>query len=387
MSKYCTSPWVSLFVHHDNKVKSCCAGRWDWGDLSTQSLNEIMNNPEVLQLKNNIRNGVPNSYCINCVEVEKLGTPSQRETFSHFEIRDEIYHSDNAFQLQHLDIRWTNLCNLNCVYCNKGWSTTWQKVMGIPVNPMHYDFHDKILNYIDENGKQVKEVILAGGEPLLQRQNVQLVQSLQDDASINVISNLSINLSSSPVYRALLNKRVNWTVSMDNINDRFEYVRHGAKWEQMLENLNILKTVKNFNVVLFPVYNIYNCTRLIEFFDFVNEMNLGTHWQLLTTPYYMSPYNFSDKIKQLAINEIEKLFESSTYAKFCKNTTLCHEQTKTFLSSVLKELKNSTEPSADIPFLKWIEEYETKYANDVITFKVLYPELFAALHEPTSIGK
>ena len=379
MSKYCTSPWVSLFVHHDNKVKSCCAGRWDWGDLSTQPLDQIINNPKVQQLKNDIRNGIPNSYCGYCADVEKLGSNSQREYFQQFEISDETYNSDNAFQLQQLDIRWTNLCNLNCVYCNPGWSTTWQKAMKMPIDAMHYDFHNKILNYINENGKQVKAVILAGGEPLLHRQNVQLVQSLEDNASIDVITNLSINLSSSPVYRELLKKRVNWTVSIDNINDRFEYVRHNANWEQMLENLKILKSVENFSAMLFPVYNIYNCTRLIEFFDFANEVNMGMHWQMLTSPNYMCVYNFSDKVKQLAIDEIEKLFASETFAKFCSNPLVQTEQSKTFLTSVLKELKNSTVTNADAPFLKWVKEYETKYATDVKTFRTLYPELYMVM--------
>lgn len=376
MKSYCTSPWISLFVHHDNKVKSCCAGKWDWGDLAKTPLDEILNDPKVQKLKSDIRNGVFNSYCSYCKTTEDAGGESQRKYYEQFKVSDDIYNSNDKFELQALDIRWTNLCNLNCVYCNAGWSTTWQKVLNMPLNPMHYDFHDKILDYIEVNGKKVNSVILAGGEPLMHRQNVTLIKNLSDDAKIDVITNLSIKLSSSLVYKELIKKKVNWTISIDNIGEKFEYVRHGARFNQICENLNIIKNVANFTVMLFPVYNIYNCTRLIEFYNFANEMNLPIHWQMLTQPKFMNVHELSTEIKELAKIEIYKLFDSEIFKKY--NELQGYQQGYDFFNNILTNL-DKTNDTKNNELKNYINIYQKKYATDVMPFAELWPELYVHL--------
>jgi len=382
MDHYCKSPWMSLFVYDDGKVKSCCAGQWDWGNLKEQSLEEIINSTKVKQLRQDIINGVPNSYCSYCKGCEDNAGESQRQYFDKFKMEDEKLYDADVFDLMMVDMRWNNLCNLNCAYCDTLWSTTWQKLKGFPMPDLKTNHYVSVLHLVRDSRDNMEAIIMGGGEPLLHTQNVELLQSLNDDIHIDIMTNLSTNLSHSAVFAELVKKKdVNWCVSFENIGDEFEFVRHGASWSRMTTNLNMVKSLPSHSRMLKPTYNLLCATRLKEVYKLANELDFNVHWQTLIHPDQLCVTSFSRPVRQACVQAIEELFSSEEYNTFKARAR--HNQSDEFFRHLRKEImtKNLQPESGNVDqkFRSWLYEYETKYAKDVKKFHELWPELDALI--------
>jgi MoaA/NifB/PqqE/SkfB family radical SAM enzyme len=360
---YCKSPWTGLFVQLNGQAKTCCSGAYVLGNLNTNSIENILTSSKIINIRQDILDGKIPSYCSYCKNVEIEVDQSQRQYFDQFELTD---HVSTHYDLQTVDIRWNSLCNLNCVYCHEGRSTTWQQVKGIPIKPMYYDYYEELLVYLEQHKDRVNKLILAGGEPLLHKQNVQLLEQCRDDVVVDVITNLSIPLESSPVFRALANKQnVKWSVSMETLGQRFDYVRHGANWEQILKNLQELKKLDNHNVALLPLYCIYSATSVKEFAQFTQNLGVTVSWQKLVTPPYMDTNNFSEPIRNLAKQHIKSLLDQEYHMKF--------------FQPLYQALDRPPRRTVDQKFVDWTSIYESRYSNQVGDFQRLWPELFEIL--------
>lgn len=370
---YCKAPWTTLFLHPNGDVKCCCAGTVPWGNLNNSNLEDLIVSPTVLAIKADIIAGIPNEFCDRCVESERLSGDSQRSYFDQFEIADEKLAQNDAFELHSLDVRWNNLCNLNCVYCSEDWSTNWQKAKQIPISPMLLPYHDQVLEFVENHSRTIDSVILAGGEPLLQKQNVKLLETLASDAHIDVITNFSIDVSRSSVFQSLRQRElnVNWSISMDNVGLQLEYVRHGVKWPLLVENF---KLIENQNIMLFPVFCIYCVDQLIELYEFAVAVKAEVHWQQLIGPSYLNVSNFSQPVRTHAQQRIKELLEHSVLQEY--NVYGEGSHFIDFLHHALEQLSETPESECDLKFRDWTAEYEEKYVSaEIESFDKLWPEL------------
>jgi len=383
MEHYCKSPWMSLFVYNDGKVKSCCAGSFDWGDLKENSLQEIIQSPKVKKLRKDIAEGRHNSYCDVCKECEERVGKSSRDYYEKFKMTEEELLNPDLFDLRMVDMRWNNLCNLNCVYCSSIFSTTWQKVKGEIIPDLRTNHYVTVLNEVNNNASKMEAIIMGGGEPLLHTMNVELLQSLPSDIHIDVMTNLSTNLGHSEVFQALKNKtRVNWAVSMENIGEQFEFVRHGADWNKMYNNLKTITKIPGHFKLLHPTYNILSATNLIKLYTLIAELDLDVHWQGLINPAELDVFNFSPNVLDYCIQCIDELFNSDVFKKHITATRFINNPEfltdKDFLTFTRTELEKKKQQSynyIDKDFRVWITNYNLKYAADVKSFEELWPEL------------
>jgi molybdenum cofactor biosynthesis enzyme MoaA len=118
------------------------------------------------------------------------------------------------FDLHTVDVRWTNLCNFACVYCGPEFSSKWSTELKIhPKVPDQQQLMD-FKNYIYDHAGQLKHVYLAGGEPLLMKENLILLEKLNPDANIRINTNLS--KVDTRVFEAICEfPNVHWTVSVE----------------------------------------------------------------------------------------------------------------------------------------------------------------------------
>lgn len=369
---YCKAPWTALFLHPSGGVKCCCSGYADWGNIKEENIEDILNKPIVKQLRQDIIGGVENQYCHSCREQERLSSTSQRSYFDKFTIPDYKLQDPNLFELYSLDIRWNNLCNLSCVYCNEQWSTTWEKIKGIPINPAKRPYHENILNYIKENGKNVESIIVAGGEPMMHKQNVQLLESLNEDVDIGFITNLTIDLKNNQVYNILkTRKNVTWSISLEGSGDAFEFIRRGAKWDKMRENLDILKSnlAGNQSLFFFSVWCLLSTNRLVEFYKLAEEYQAKVHWQQLIGPEELNLFKFSDPVRKFAYDKVCELLEHP----LTKNVSYGLNFLQHGKDEILNDL---THDPIDLKFRSFIKSYE-QHSN--LKFADIWPELDAII--------
>ena len=364
--KYCAAPWKSLHLNFDGKIKTCCA--------ATTELDTLIGSNELLEVKKSIQQGVLHPvYCENCIQNENAVGRSEREWHNNLNPEFDVRTADlNEHVPTLVDIRWTNLCNLACVYCSSFFSSKWGDILGNSVKNNINAKYQEVIDYVNQHKMQVKEVALVGGEPLLMKENAKLLDILSDDVLVTVISNMTIDFDKFPTPQKLLQRsRVGWSMSFENVGKRFEYVRWGSTWDQLNKNVTtVSKKMQNsdHHGGIHAVYNLYNCTRLCELKEYAESNNITILWQEVYGD-HLNPVLHNDKVRKLAIKEIQKY----------RNTFEISKSDATFLNNKEKNLQQGTTDQSN-EFLMFTENIENRWHLDQKgKFQELWPELAEVL--------
>jgi hypothetical protein len=155
-------------------------------------------------------------------------------------------------------------------------------------------------------------VALVGGEPLLLPENERLLDVIPQDAIVTLITNLSVDLENNKIFKKLCDRaKVGWSMSFDNTGEQLEYVRHGARWDQIKQNLSTIKGLMQSRGQwggIHAVYNIYNATRICELREFAEQTGTTVLWQNLFQPDYLDPFLHGPEVAAEAVAEIERFY-------------------------------------------------------------------------------
>jgi MoaA/NifB/PqqE/SkfB family radical SAM enzyme len=366
---YCAAPWRGLHINPRGDVKTCCAGDPNMlGNLNDQSIEQILHGPVMKEIRQSIRAGQPHQYCYNCVQAERYGR-SERDWHNNVSPEfDPRTAADDEHIPTLIDVRWNITCNLSCNYCGDKCSSKWAALKHIPFKSGARPYYEQVCDYLEQHQSNIREVALVGGEPLLLPENERLLDVLPKDCIVTLITNVSVDLANNKIFEKLKTRsQVGWSLSFDNIDQRFEYVRHGGKWDLVQRNLDILRPLmesKQHWGGIHAVYNLYNATRLIELTEFARSRGLTIHWQSLYQPECLDPARLGKHVMAQAQEQIEKLLAMN----------ICLDNESQFFQTVLAGFTLKDDLRAE--FCEHIAEIENKYHLDQQgKFKQLWPEL------------
>jgi MoaA/NifB/PqqE/SkfB family radical SAM enzyme len=366
---FCAAPWRGLHINPRGDVKTCCAGDPNMlGNLNTHTIVEILQGPVLQEIRQTIAQGTPHAYCYNCVQAERYGR-SERDW--HNSVSPE-FDCATAAATEHtptlIDVRWNTTCNLSCNYCAEACSSKWADLKGIPVRSGARPYYEQVCDYLLQHQSNIREVALVGGEPLLLPENNRLLDVIPNDCIVTLITNASVDFDTNKIFKKLSERaRVGWSLSFDNIGQRFEYVRHGGSWSLLQKNLDILAPLMASGAHwggIHAVYNIYNATCLIELTQFARSRDLTIHWQSLYQPECLDPARLGLPVLQLAQAEISKLLSMD----------ICLLSEREFFQTVQAGLAVKQDLTSQ--FKQHIHDIETQYHTDQLgQFAALWPEI------------
>jgi MoaA/NifB/PqqE/SkfB family radical SAM enzyme len=116
---------------------------------------------------------------------------------------------------------------------------------------------------------------LAGGEPLLMKENLELLKQLNPNVNLRINTNLS--KVDTGVFDAVCSfKNVHWTVSVETVEEEFEYIRFGGKWSDFLDNLTVIRKLDHkisFNMLWFLLNydTVFGCVDYLKGLGFHNN--------------------------------------------------------------------------------------------------------------------
>jgi MoaA/NifB/PqqE/SkfB family radical SAM enzyme len=370
---YCAAPWRGLHINIRGDIKTCCSGNPNMlGNLNTKTITEVLNGPELAEIRSALRQGNTHPYCVNCMDRESKGGDSERSW--HNNINDGFDTTKAGLEYEYpalLDIRWNSTCNLSCNYCGPPDSSKWAALKKIPVNSNNRKYYEDVCDFIAKHYQHVQEVALVGGEPLLLLENERLLDVIPADAVVTIITNLNNPLENNRIFKKLSQRRrVGWSMSFDNVGPRFEYVRYGANWDLQLHNLDLVQNLMKNNGHwggIHAVYNLYNATRLVEFKQFATTRELSIKWQNLGGPPALDPRRYGKEIAQLAAAEIERVFA----------TCNVDSEEQLLFSTALKVYQSKIQSTPDMleELKKFVTEIEQYHPDQQGKFKELWPEL------------
>jgi MoaA/NifB/PqqE/SkfB family radical SAM enzyme len=277
---FCVIPWTGFQVEPDGGVKNCIISKDTIGNLSDQGIHDILKkNSEV---KKQMLSGQFPKTCDGCYLQEKhrqkdFGSISSRlyyakEITPH--ISKELLEDHKNFDLKHVDVRWSNKCNLACVYCGPMYSSKWGTELGR--KQQRFDYEDSLKTYLFDNITSLKNVYLSGGEPMLMKQNKDFLELLlEKNPEVHIRVNTNLSKTRTGIFDLLCQfKNVHWTISVESIEQEFEYIRFHGVWQDFLDNIKIISGLKHkisFNMLYF-VLNYKSVFSTIRYFQ-----SLGFH--------------------------------------------------------------------------------------------------------------
>ena len=376
---FCSAPWTSLNIDQTGRVSPCFHSYDSVGTIRDTPIQEIIHGPVLTSMRDHMARGEWHTGCRRCKQLEETtGASGRTERCASKKTLLAIENDPtNYFELQHIVINWSNLCNLACIYCNPQTSTAWQSIKGIPINYIK-NKHPDLIELARTQGHTVVGLSLGGGEPLLQKGLVDFLRCLvPEQVQVLVTTNLSIDITDNPIYNELRTwPQVVWQISFDNVDkDKFEYVRHGAEWETFVANIRIMKQ-HGQRVVAHPAYNIYCALELMQYYEFCVAEQLDLFWCELYHPWDLDTRRYPDIIRQKAIDEIDRVIQQYGQLKNLAIDTLTTYRITLVDNSYL--LNNEYNQSQSIMYkiqpleFHRIKEKELKKSR---TFVELWPEI------------
>lgn len=248
---FCSVPWNYFKVDTRGSVYTCVNGEQLLGNLHDNDIEEILSNPKLAKIKQNLSNNILDNNCKFCQSFEN--TVDSNISYDHirglynsmFKSAPVDYDNKDDFILGGVDLHWSSICDLKCITCWSNQSSSIAKEEGKEVLHTSSEQADKLIDYIVANQETLKEVYLSGGEPTLIKHNLRLLKKLRRDLSFQIRINTNMMYAADNQIIKELQEFPNVfvTISADSMNERFNYIRRGADWEKFLKNLdNLINT-------------------------------------------------------------------------------------------------------------------------------------------------
>lgn len=313
---FCILPWTHIHLNTEGDVFPCCISwtpdrnsRIGW--LKDSSLEELFNHDKMKQLRLDMLNGVERpDICKGCYDRENGGFASARQGYNNDMPYDKtielIKKTKNDGYVEPIisswDIRFNNLCNLKCRSCGPLFSTTWaqedKKFSHNRINSIE-DGKDPLENQYEN----VQKIYFAGGEPLIMAEHFRTLDELikrNKAKDIQLIYNSNMtkldykNHNLLDYWREF--KSVNVGVSIDAVGKRAEYIRHGASWNTIEENLRTLMRFKdqsnNFGFYYSPTVSIFNIHHLCEMHQYLWDNQLMPNIEAMSFNILLHPVHY-----------------------------------------------------------------------------------------------
>lgn len=328
-NKLCAYAWAGLHVFPTGTIAPCCDFNGEILDesgspynIKTARLEEIASSDFMKNLRQEfLKNDTLPEKCSKCNIVENSGGKSRRDL--------ALYKMQNSYSLidwesqtptiRHVGGHTGNLCNLKCRICSSTFSSSiaveeisnkekvQQLLRDTRWTKNSHQFWDELKTLIPD----VRNFEFLGGEPLMLKENIDFIQYLIDQGhSQNCTFELVTN---GTFYLDLLDSPKNFyrltiTISIDDINERFEFQRSGAKFQIVEANLDRYIQNKNscLKIGVNTTVNIQNIFYLPELLSWLDTKNLDHHYfSMLTYPDFLSVYNLTPAAKDLVLSKLK----------------------------------------------------------------------------------
>jgi len=311
---FCVVPWTSFEVFTDGTLKTCSVGKETLGNVNDKKLDQLLSeNPKLKRIKTNMLNNIADTNCTRCHKrsIDKDGFEYYRAYYNKMlEDQDIDYHDINNFDLRSVDLHWSNICNLRCIMCNPAQSSLIAKDEKVTVTPVNKDTIAEMTEMIVKNQYKIKEIYLSGGEPFYIPQNVELLKKISNkDVPLRINTNMHWN-NNNKLFKILKTfNNVNLTMSVDAVNEKFNYIRSGADWEVFKENLKYIQDNTNFTIRINSIFSVINAIELCSTVRyFYHEQNIkDITINILYRPKELGARNYPPQKKQAIVDQIEKL--------------------------------------------------------------------------------
>lgn len=366
---FCPIAWNHLATNADGSIRMCCQMIYDpYGTVYKEdgtvltgkdNITEHRNAPVWKKLRQDMMNGIDPELCRLCTAEEQNGIGSKRQWTR--KLYEDTYHKavsltkadgsidDKDFPITYMDLRFGNKCNLKCRSCGPTdsnlWYDDWVKLH--PGKPFNYREHNKVSIetlpdgtntvhnlfepdetysklwiHIMNNLDTIKRYYFTGGEPTINLKHRELLDYYIKRGTANQVT-LDYNTNMAGVPSKVFEqwkyfKQVNLGMSIDGINNHFEFIRHPGKFSTVLKNMRRVDREKGFEKLIASItltLSVQNVLHFPEMQWWMKEQNWNRIEEVIIVHNLYGPDVLN--IQNLPIKY--KKYIDSKYKKFIKD--------------------------------------------------------------------
>ena len=398
----CAYPWVHMSAHLNGEMIICCntynrenikkddGTVWKLKDIEDPLV--YFNSNDYKKIRLQMLEGEEPEICKKCYDIERSGGHSIRQnTLTEYNIEELVDKTDTStgelqeLTLDYVHFMWGNKCNLKCKMCGPDASNQLIdefKAMGMHVSD---DAEGLSLEWSFESNRTVLEKIapyigilnVTGGEPLINNDFLDYCKYLSEHGySKNIRLAFHTNLTVMPGKFVDTWKNFKWVnakLSIDAIEEDYEYIRYPGKWNIISQNIkdliSITDDLPHVNVEVHTVFSSFNAHALpnllnylaaIDHPRFVNFPN--TLW--VTWPRYADSRCLPEDVKKQITEECLAIIDQYPSER--------SQQISNNISNLISNLKtmNETNHSRDgfIKFNKLQDQHRSVKTENIITW-------------------
>lgn len=395
---FCVLPWTMLDVKPQGQILPCdlfaralVSDEGEPMDVRRHSLASAWASADLARVRKAHASGERIPECDRCWHVEAKGGKSRRTRYldelSQFVPLAEAGQAKLAF----LSFFPGNLCNLRCRTCTPASSSALTREMaevsklmvlrGGPAIPSEPAVSENWLREspvfwesIDEVFSELKQIEFLGGEPLVIDQHHDLLTRLVESGHAgHVALRYVTNGTRVPARAAELwphFERVGLQVSLDGIGPRFEYLRHPARWEAVVGNIDRFRTIAGrVDVTTNATFSLISAYYVHEVFEWTRAKGLKFSLNSFGDPRHLDPRALTSRAKR----EVrERLTDPALPIDASERPNVAG----------LLELMDSEDWSAQELPIFWLRtRAHDEYRGE--RFEAVFPELAALLDDPS----
>jgi len=395
----CKLKWAwSTIVLRTGTTKSCHRVEGDKIDLA--DFGNFHNTERKVQHRELMLQGKwPEGNCSYCKIIEDAGGQSDRITHNNIpgcvpeELRNDL--SATVVVPKILEIYFDNICNMGCIYCNKGFSSVLEheynkfgeysvnanestKLIAKSSEPDSLDTinlrKEKLFQWLNKNHNSLERLHFLGGEPFFQPEFERMFDFFEKNPcpglEYNIVTNLKISHKKLQQYVEKLHtlvecghlKRVDITCSIDCFGYEQEYVRYGLDIDQWKQNFLYLVDQSWIYLSINQTLNSLTIKTIPELIKFINnhktpEREINHFFGLVVGgddkhvecqhPKYFGPGYFN--------NDFDNILQ-------CMNEdTWQEQQAKNYMLGIKKGLQHSTRDDQQISrLIDFLDEIDSR---------------------------
>jgi MoaA/NifB/PqqE/SkfB family radical SAM enzyme len=400
MSNPIVCPFALGGINYKNGFVTSCPQQSDQLHLMSSGVirpSEIINNEKFKTHRKELMSGVWSKGCHLCQEAESIGSASMRQTYglsnstANYKESGEI----DFAGLQHIELRFSNSCNMACLHCSDVYSSGWMSKL------KHYEpdqedkkhkliqltreFHkknkdedlsiaisidqmDEIVDDLNANFPNISKIDFAGGEVLYQKQFFPCLRKLANHPNAgNILLSFHSNFNAKfdPIELSHLLKpfgKVLIHISLDAGTNIYSYFRTG-NWEVLKENIRLFRehdTKSELGIVcttsayqIMDIENIFASFLTLDI-DYIDS-------SIVYTPRYMNPALMALKFKDEVYSDIQatyKLINDENTKRMSNLDSYTHLKGWDKKNRVFKDIKSAFKALLDIE--KYVFNHQCK---------------------------
>ena len=304
-SLYCGVTYKELYINHTGRFRNCCIQTQGYGEkrfLKSQNPNEWFAKQYDLNLvREDLQAGSRNHSCSKCWKLEDKGHNSYRMNWN----RSTYYTASTTPEIEIIDFRLGNQCNLQCRICNPMWSDQLGKSYQLAkdkgiFNSVNQSFTEGTIKPSSEvmedligfclRTPSLKEIKFAGGEPFVMPEVEyflnRMIQEGRNNLTVSFLTNTT-TAKESTIELLKQFKKVIMQCSIDGIGEDIEFQRFPCKWSVIERNFRKFVDC-GFEVSLTPCWSQLNALGVVDFLNWASEFdNVHVAYNEVTNPTYL----------------------------------------------------------------------------------------------------